>query len=67
MGTELLGTLTHADVPHRDNTHQSASRVRLSRFTIDSHMKLFFAGATHAGQIRVRKQFHVTLKPPLVG
>jgi hypothetical protein len=30
--------------------------LHLSRSTIDSHMKLFFAGAMHAGQIRVREQ-----------
>jgi hypothetical protein len=28
-------------------------------------MKLFFAGATHAGQIRVREQIHKTLKTAL--
>jgi hypothetical protein len=38
------------------------SRVRLSRFTVDSHVIIFFAGATHAGQIRVREQIPVTLK-----
>jgi hypothetical protein len=29
-------------------------------------MKLFFAGATHAGQSRVREQIRVTLKTPLM-
>jgi hypothetical protein len=28
-------------------------------------MKLFFAVATHAGQIRVREQIRMTLKTPL--
>jgi hypothetical protein len=28
-------------------------------------MKLFFAGATHAGQSRVREEIHVTLKTAL--
>jgi hypothetical protein len=31
---------------------------------INSYMKLFFAGATHAGQIHVREQIRVTLKTP---
>jgi hypothetical protein len=30
--------------------------MRLSRFTINTHMKLLFAGATHAGHSRVREQ-----------
>jgi hypothetical protein len=29
-------------------------------------MKLFFAGATHAGQSRVCEQIRVTLKTPLM-
>jgi hypothetical protein len=29
-------------------------------------MTLFFAVITHAGQIRVREQNRVTLKPPLI-
>jgi hypothetical protein len=38
---------------------RTAPRVLLLRFTIESQMKLYFAGATHAGQIRVREQiFH---------
>jgi hypothetical protein len=41
--------------------------MRFSRFTIDTHMKLFFAGATHAGRFRVREQILVTLKTLLVG
>jgi hypothetical protein len=40
--------------------------MRLSRFTIDTHMKLLFAGATHASQSRVREQIRVTLKMPLI-
>jgi hypothetical protein len=53
MGT--VGTLTHADAPHRGNAphRRPASRVRLSRFTIDSDMNFFFVGSTHAEQIRV--------------
>jgi hypothetical protein len=39
--------------------------MRLSRFIIDTHMKLFFVGATHADQSRVREQIHATLKTPL--
>jgi hypothetical protein len=39
--------------------------MRLSRLKIDTHMKLFFACATHAGQSRMREQFRVTLKTPL--
>jgi hypothetical protein len=35
-------------------------------FTIDTHMKLYFAGITHAGQSHVREQIRVTLKSPLV-
>jgi hypothetical protein len=31
---------------------------------IDSHLTLFLAGATHAGQIRVREQIRMTLKTP---
>jgi hypothetical protein len=38
--------------------------MRLSRFTINTHMKLFFAGATHAGQSRVREQIRMTQKRP---
>jgi hypothetical protein len=40
--------------------------MRLSRFTIDTHMKLIFAGAAHAGQSRVREQIHMTLKNVLL-
>jgi hypothetical protein len=40
-------------------------RIRLSRFTINTLMKLFFAGVTHAGESRVREQIRVTLKTPL--
>jgi hypothetical protein len=40
-------------------------RMRLSRFTINTHMKLFFAGAMYAGQSRAREQIRVTLKTPL--
>jgi hypothetical protein len=29
-------------------------------------MKLFFTGATHVGQIRVREQIRVAQKPPLM-
>jgi hypothetical protein len=50
MNTEVVGTLTHADAPQR--------------FAINRHMKLFFAGATHAGQSRVREQIRMTLKTP---
>jgi hypothetical protein len=55
----------------RSEAERPASRVRSSRLTIYSHMKLFLAGATHAGhirvrkQIRVREQIRVTLKAPL--
>jgi hypothetical protein len=63
MGAEIVGTLTHADArtgaAPRTAPH---ARVRLSRFTIDSHMKLLFACATHAGPIRVREQIRITLK-----
>jgi hypothetical protein len=62
MDTEVVGTLTHADASQRGNAQRPASRMRFSRFTKDSHMKLFFAGATHASQSRVREQIHVTLK-----
>jgi hypothetical protein len=41
-------------------TQRLAFRVRLSRFTIDTYMKLFFAVATHAGQIRVREKIRET-------
>jgi hypothetical protein len=47
-------------------TPRTAPRVRLSRFTIGLYMKLFFAGATHAGQIRVREPNCMTLKRPLI-
>jgi hypothetical protein len=40
--------------------------MRLLRFTIDTHMKLFFAGATRAGLSRLRQQIRVTLKTPLL-
>jgi hypothetical protein len=53
--TEVIGTLTHADAPQRGNAPHSALHPALSRFTIDTHMKLFFAGATHAGLPRVRE------------
>jgi hypothetical protein len=46
-------------------TPRTAPRMRLSRFTINRHMNLFFAGATHSGQSRVREQIRVTLKTPL--
>jgi hypothetical protein len=65
MGTEVVGTLTHADAPQRGIT-RPASRMRLSHFTINTHMKLFFAGATHAGRSRVREQIRMTLKTPLI-
>jgi hypothetical protein len=29
-------------------------------------MKIFFAGATHAGPIRVREQIRATIKAPLM-
>jgi hypothetical protein len=45
MGTEVVGTFTHADAPQRGN----ASCMRFSLFTINTLIKLFFAGATHAG------------------
>jgi hypothetical protein len=45
-------------------TPRTAPRIRLSRFTIDTHMKLFFAGATHAGQSHVREEIRVTLLTP---
>jgi hypothetical protein len=64
MGTEVVGPLTHADASQRGNAQHPASRMRLSRFTIDTHMQLLFAGATHAGQNRVREQIRVTLKSP---
>jgi hypothetical protein len=53
-------------IPRTEETPRTAPRVRvcLSRFTIDLHMKLFFAGATHAGQIHVREQIR-PLKTPL--
>jgi hypothetical protein len=66
MGTEVVGTFTYADAPHRGNAQRPTSRVRLSRFTIDSQMKFFFAGATHASQIRIREQIRMTLKTPLM-
>jgi hypothetical protein len=65
MGTEVVGTFTHADSPQWGPPTAPASRMRFSRFAIDTHMKLFFAGATHAGQIYVREQIHMTLKTPL--
>jgi hypothetical protein len=39
--------------------------MRLSRFTIDTQMKLSFAGATHASDIRVRVQICMTPKNAL--
>jgi hypothetical protein len=35
-------------------------------YTVDNntHMKLYFAGATRAGQSRVREQIRMTLKTP---
>jgi hypothetical protein len=69
IGTELVGTLTHLDVPQLGNralpAQRPASSMRLTRFTIDTHMKLCFAGATHTVQPGVREQIHVTLKTSL--
>jgi hypothetical protein len=59
MGTEVLGTLTHADAPHSAPRHVCVC--------LALHLKLFFAGASHAGQIRVREQIRMTLKTPLHG
>jgi hypothetical protein len=61
MGIEVVGKLTHADALQCP-AQRPASRMLLSRFTINTHMKLFFAGATHAGRSRVREQICVTLK-----
>jgi hypothetical protein len=65
MGTEGVGILRHADAPHRDNASHSAPHQGKAPHSalypaciyhdlqIQTHMKLFFAGATHAGQIHV--------------
>jgi hypothetical protein len=42
--------------PARGPAQRPASRMRLSRFAINTHMKLCFAGATHADQSRVRER-----------
>jgi hypothetical protein len=81
MGTQVVGTLTHADAPRTRipracitlyNKYIFASRMRM-RPTLrtpyacitlyNTHMKLFFAGTTHARQSRVREQIRVTIKP----
>jgi hypothetical protein len=70
MGTEVLRsrTLTHADAaeyyPAQRPAQHPAFCMRLERFTIDTHMNLFFAGATHSDQSRVCEQIPVTLKRP---
>jgi hypothetical protein len=60
VGTEVEGTLTHADAPQRPE-----SCMRLLHFTINTHTKLIFSDATHAGQNRVRELTRMTLKKPL--
>jgi hypothetical protein len=42
----VVGALTHADAPQRGNApHSTPFNMRLSRFTINRHIKLFFVGA----------------------
>jgi hypothetical protein len=48
-----------------ENTPYTALRLACVYHAL-LHMKLFFAGATHAGQICVLKQNRVTLKTLLV-
>jgi hypothetical protein len=67
-GAEAVGTLTHAEHPRAFITLIAlcpASCMRLSRFTIKTHMKSCFAGATHASQSRMHEQIRMTLKTPL--
>jgi hypothetical protein len=68
MGTEVVSTLTHADAPQQGNAPhsvRSAPRPACVYHALQQiHMKLFFAGDTHVGQIRVRGQIRVTLKTP---
>jgi hypothetical protein len=54
MGTEVVGTLTHADAPQWGNAPHPACVYHA-----------FFASATHAGQSRLREQNRVTLKTAL--
>jgi hypothetical protein len=62
MFTEIVGMLTHADAPQRGNSPYSSPHPFI---TLDNtQMKLFFVGATHADQSRVREQIRVTLKTP---
>jgi hypothetical protein len=64
IGTEVEGTLTHADAPHRGNSPHSAPRAFVmlyNRFTYE-----IILCVTHAGQYRVRDQIRVTLKTPLL-
>jgi hypothetical protein len=64
MGTEVVGTLTHAGEPQRGNAPHSVPHPACVYHALQYHIqKLCFAGATHAG-IRVREQIRVTLKTP---
>jgi hypothetical protein len=67
MGTEVVGTLTHADTPQWGNAAQRpASRMRISRFTINTHMELCFAGATHAYLIAKIPEYFTTTNSDII-
>jgi hypothetical protein len=53
-------------MPRTVVTPRTAARGPRASITIDSHMKLFFANATHAGLIRVRVQIRVKQKMLLI-
>jgi hypothetical protein len=62
---KLVVALTAFTTSMEERERRYSFLSRTPHETKDSHMKLFFAGATHASQIRVREQIRMTLKTPL--
>jgi hypothetical protein len=62
MGTEIVGTLTHADAPQQGNAPHSAPHPACVYYALQYTYEIIFCGCYACGPIRMREQSRMTLK-----